>query len=132
MDMFLRLTDANILNEELDDMVSKLERRNTLEYSDEKRFQDILRVIKNQKLEYNTLINRNKTYEDNKIISDEYHVNQFMMVHFSELIQIRKNNFIEDYNEALSDKAHYLRKIYDTINNETIFVMVSDSCKNFY
>lgn len=132
MDMFLRLTDANILNEELDDMVSKLERRNTLEYSDEKRFQDILRVIKNQKLEYNTLINRNKTYEENKIISDEYHVNQFMMVHFSELIQIRKNNFIEDYNEALSDKAHYLRKIYDTINNETIFVMVSDSCKNFY
>jgi len=131
MDMFLRSRDANILNEELDDKVSKLERRNTLEYSDEKRFQDILRVIKNQKLEYKTLINRNYTYEGNKIMSDEYHVNQFMMVHFSELLQMKSNNIHEDYHEALSNKAQYLRKIYETMNNETIFLMVSDSCKHF-
>jgi hypothetical protein len=131
MDMFLRSTDANILNEELDDKVSKLERRNTLEYSDEKRFQDILRIIKNQKLEYKTLITRNKTFEGNKIMLDEYHVNQFMMVHFSELIHIKSNNLNEEYHEALSNKAQYLRKIYETMNNETIFVIVSDFCKNF-
>ena len=132
MNIFLRSTDANLLNEELDDNVSKLERRNTLEHSDEKRFQDILRVIKNQKREYKTLISRNMTFEGNKILLDDYHINQFMMVHFTELIHLKKNNLMEEYHEALSNKAQYLRKIYDTLNNETLFLMVSDSSKTLY
>lgn len=125
--MFLRSTDANILNEELDDKVSKLERKNTLDYSDEKRFQDILRVIKNNKQELKSLLNQNKKIEGDKIRSDDYHINHFMMVHFNELIYLKKNGLNDEYNEAISNKVEYLRKIYDSLNNETVFVMVSDS-----
>jgi hypothetical protein len=129
MDMFLRSSDANILNEELDDKVSILESKNTLEYSDEKRFQDIMRVIKTQKQEFKTILHHNKTYDLGVILNEEYHVNQFMMVHFSELIFLKKNGNSEEYNEALTTKAKYLKKIYDSLNNQTVFVMLSDSCK---
>lgn len=127
MDIFLRSTDANILNEEMDDIVSKLEIKNTLEYSDEKRFQDILRVIKNQKQNYKTLLKQNKTFEGNVILNDDFYINQFMMVHFSELIYLTKTGNGNEYNEALTNKVQYMRKIYDSLNNDTIFVVLSDS-----
>ena len=127
MDIFLRSTDANILNEEMDDIVSKLESQNTLEYSDEKRFQDILRVIKNQKQNFKTLLKQNKSFDGNVMLNDDFYVNQFMMVHFSELISIKKNGNHIEYNEALTNKVQYMRKIYDSLKNNTVFVVISDS-----
>ena len=61
------------------------------------------------------------------MLNDDFYVNQFMMVHFSELISIKKNGNHIEYNEALTNKVQYMRKIYDSLKNNTVFVVISDS-----
>lgn len=83
MDIFLSssIPDSNISNKSDGSILNKMESKNSVKYSDEKRFQKIMNHIKTNNNVYKI---KKQNLKDQKNISQEdYHINSFSMVHFS-------------------------------------------------
>ncbi len=86
LELFLKysLPDANLndLNSGDLNLLNKLEAMNSLRYSDEKRFQDILKLIKQNKENYKSRANK-QNLDGTAVQIEDFYINSFIMIQFS-------------------------------------------------
>ena len=129
---------ANLMNnkngkfKKMKTSIEKLKQNNTIELSDENRFQSLMRTIRKQNKDFEKYV---KKHEASKIIPNAK-FQQFIVANFNQLYSLRqqgKQRFggVEN-TKALKALSGYIYNVYNQLNNDTILIITSDPGNRLY